>query len=167
MQILIASSEAVPYIKTGGLGDVAGNLTLQFAKHRHQVCLVLPLYQEIDREAFGLKKIDKTMNVVMGDCTISCQVWKQKPTQNVTVYFIDQSGFFDRTPIYDHEGTPYYDNGARFSFFSKAVLDLAIFLNFKPDILLCNDWQTAIVPYYLKAWGWEGDFFNEMRRDIY
>ena len=157
MKILITSSEAVPFVKTGGLGDIVGVLTRELAKKKHKVKLVLPLYSAIDRSRFQLKETQPRMNVKMGDTTLSCRVWQLKTAEPYEIYFIEYNFYFSRNSIYGENNSAYLDNGKRFAFFSKAALELAIKLNFKPDIVHANDWQTALVCYYLKTW--EADSF--------
>lgn len=161
MRILIASSEAVPYVKTGGLGDIAGTLAKRLAQRDHSVCLVIPLYRVIDREQLDLKIDVSTLNVIMGNSTIQCRVWKKEDDSGLTVFFIEYDYFFNRSSLYGDYSVSYDDNGARFAFFSKAVLDLAISIDFQPEIIHANDWQTALIPYYLKAWNWENDIFKK------
>jgi starch synthase len=161
LKILISTSEAVPYIKTGGLGDVAGTLATHFADAGHKVVMVLPLYQKVDKKKFGIRPVD-VMKIQMGDALLSCRLWKNTTVKekNLEVYFIEHNEFFDRDPIY-HDGVDsYVDNGSRFSFFSKACLDVAIKLKFQPDIVHCSDWQTSLIPFFLKTWTWEKGFFD-------
>ncbi len=161
MRILITSPEAVPYVKTGGLGDVTGNLAIQLAQSGHEVVLALPYYKSIEFKPKKLKKAIYTLQVSMGDTELSCAVWEKKSDENLTVLFVENDFYFDRSPIYDDGTDAYDDNGARFAFFSKASLDLCIELKFQPNIALCNDWQTALIPYYIKSWGWNSDYFKK------
>ncbi|MBU2647436.1 glycogen synthase GlgA [bacterium] len=161
MNILIASSEAVPFIKTGGLGDIVGTLTQQLAARNHHVKLILPLYSTIDRSQFQMVEKISIMKVQMGTVSMSCRVWQLTTDAAYEVYFIEYNEYFARSSVYGDNNAAYADNGKRFSFFSKAVLELAIQLEFRPDIVHVNDWQTAILCYYLKTWKWEKDFFNK------
>jgi len=160
MNILIISSEAVPYIKTGGLGDVAGTLAIKLSDRGHSVRLVLPLFRDIDKKRYNLKIILPSLDVTMGDVVMKCRVWESIHSECLQVYFIEYNEYFDRSPIYDDGKHEYRDNGARFAFFSKAALELSLYLKFKPHIAHCNDWQTALVGYYLKAWRWPKNFFK-------
>lgn len=162
MNILVVSSEAVPYVKTGGLGDVAGTLAEEFAEKGDRVRMVLPFYKEIREKKYDdIEVLIPSLTVPMGDCVLHCRIWERRHDSGLRVYFIEHDEFFNRDPIYDDGDQEYSDNGARFAFFSKASLELAIELNFKPDIVQCNDWQTALVPYYLKCWGWDNrNFFK-------
>lgn len=160
MNILIASPEAVPFVKTGGLGDIVGAMTQELANRNHQVKLVLPLYSAIDRSTFRLKKTIEMMNVEMGNTTLSCRVWEADNGFMFDTYFIEYNQYFSRAELYGENNEAYLDNGRRFAFFSKAVLELAIQQEFKPDIIHVHDWQTAVIPYYLKTWKWETPIFD-------
>lgn len=161
MNILIASSEAVPFVKTGGLGDIVGAMAHGLAERKHRVKLVLPLYGTIDRTQFKLKRSIELMNVEMGNTTLSCRVWELDKSTLYDAYFIEYNQYFARPTLYGENNTAYLDNGKRFTFFSKAVLELAVQLEFKPDIVHVNDWQTAVIPYYIKTWDWKNRFFED------
>jgi starch synthase len=160
MNLLIVSSEALPYAQTGGLGDVVSVMTHELAARNHHVKLILPLYRSIDRSLFKLKKSIEMMNVEMGNTTLSCRVWQLDNDEPHDVYFIEYNHYFDRKSLYGDDNEAYLDNGKRFAFFSKAALEVAVQLNFKTDVVHANDWQTAIVSYYLKTWNWENGFFD-------
>ncbi|MBT3225761.1 MAG: glycogen synthase [Deltaproteobacteria bacterium] len=159
MKILIASSEAVPYVKTGGLGDVVGILPHELSIRDHTVKLVLPLYSSIERSKFQLKELIPLMNVTMGNTTLSSRVWQLETSEPYDVYFIEFNHYFSRSSIYGDNNSAYLDNGKRFAFFSKAALELTKQLDFRPDVVHANDWQTAMVCYYLKTW-WGNSFFK-------
>lgn len=161
MNILLVTSESVPYIKTGGLGDVSGNLAEYLSLHGHDVNLVLPLYSTISPKAYNLKLAVPMLHVQMGDAVLSCQVWKAERNDHLNVYFIEHNEYFDRNPIYDDGKNAYFDNGIRYAFLSKASLELSRAIGFKPDIVQCNDWQTALISYYLKTWRWGDNFFQD------
>ncbi len=160
MKILITASEAVPYIKTGGLADVTGTLAVELAKARHEVILALPLYQQIDKEKWGLELAVDFLGVKMGDSELYGRVWKKKVLSKLTVIFIEYDRYFDRNPIYNDGAKDYYDNGSRFAFLSKAALDACVSMDFQPDVVHANDWQTALMPYYVKTWNFPNGFFD-------
>lgn len=159
-RILIASSEAVPFIKTGGMGDVCGALPKALKKLGHDVRLVLPRYWAIGREKWGLTPLLSPMGVQMGDRTVWCAVFEGR-SDGVPVYFIDHENYFGRSGLYDDGKWEYFDNAERFGFFSKACLQLCRDLNFKPDIVHANDWQTALIPAYLKISYPNDPFFRD------
>lgn len=156
MKILMVSSEAVPYVKTGGLGDVVGTLAHQLSLHGHNITLMLPFYRSIRENSskLGLVPHKKTLSVAMGNSILNARVWQTSRSEFFQVFFIEFNDFFDRHAIYGENGKAYDDNGRRFSFFSKAALQIAIDFNIDPEIIHANDWQTALVPYYLKTWHW-------------
>jgi starch synthase len=149
MKILFAASEAAPFSKTGGLADVAGSLPPALAGLGHEVALVMPRYRQVDIAANKLKRI-ATFHVPLGDWQERCDVLRGRTAGNVTVYFINRNIYFDRPGLYTSGQADYPDNAARFIFFSRSVLELCIALDFRPDIIHCNDWQTGLVPLYLR-----------------
>ncbi|MEL7649680.1 MAG: glycogen synthase GlgA [Sedimentibacter sp.] len=146
IKILYAASEAAPFIATGGLGEVAGSLPKALSEKYSDdidIRVILPLYQEItDRSGFEF----------VGKATVPlawrqqyCGIFKKK-TDGVTYYFVDNEYYFKRNECYGH-----YDDGERFAYFSKAVLNVLPMLDFIPDVIHCNDWQTSLLPVYLKT----------------
>ncbi len=150
MNILIACSEAVPYAKTGGLADVTGALLTEFRRQRLKATLFLPLYRGI-RERFSLFSTGKTVNVRMGDSIYSGRLWKKGRAVTPEAYFIECDVLFDRPELYGTAEGDYPDNDLRYIFFSRAVLEACIALDVRPDIIHCNDWQTCMIPLYLKT----------------
>lgn len=161
MKILFVSSESVPFVKTGGLGDVVGTLTKELPRFDHETALVMPLYSQIDREKYKLKVALDSMGVQMGNCTEWCRVWETDMLAPAKIYFIEHESYFGRDRLYDDGKNAYYDNGIRFGFLSKASLQVAIDLNFQPDIVHCSDWQTAITPFFIKCWQWPDNYFKD------
>ncbi len=149
MKILFAASEAAPFAKTGGLADVAGSLPPALADLGHDVSVVMPRYRQVDVDAYKLKPVASFV-VPLGTWRERCDVLKGKMGRNVTVYFINKDVYYDRPELYGTARADYADNAERFIFFSRAVLELCIALNLRPDIVHCNDWQTGLVPLYLK-----------------
>lgn len=159
-KILIASSEAVPFVKTGGMGDVCGALPKVLKQLGHDVRLVLPRYWCIGKEKYNLKTRLLSMGVPMGDRTVWCSVMEGQ-TDGVPVYFIDHENYFGRAGLYDDGKWEYPDNADRFAFFSKACLQLCRDINFQPDIVHANDWQTSLLPAYIKIWYLNDPFFKD------
>ncbi|MFH1664791.1 MAG: glycogen/starch synthase, partial [Candidatus Omnitrophota bacterium] len=157
--ILIAASEAVPFCKTGGLADVCGALPKALKKLGHDARLVLPRYWGIDHDRYNLTLALAPMGVPMGDRTVWCAVLEGE-VDGVPVYFIDHEGYFGRPGIYDDGKREYDDNAERFGFFSRACIQLCRDLRFRPDIIHCNDWQTALIPAYLKILDKDDPFFS-------
>lgn len=143
MNILFASSEVAPFIKTGGLADVAGSLPQALAAGGHDVRVILPLYEGISPEWKSQMTYLFNFHVTLAWRTPYCGIFELKK-DGVTYYFVDNEYYFKRAQIYGH-----YDDGERFAFFSRAVVECAGYLDFQVDILHCNDWQTALAPIYL------------------
>jgi starch synthase len=150
MKVLFAASEVAPFATTGGLADVAGSLPLALAALGHDVRIVLPRYRQVDREAFGLKHA-ATFFVPLSSWKERCDILTGTLGKNVTMYFINKDIYFDRPGLYGTPKGDYADNAERFIFFSRAIPELCRVLNFKPDIIHCNDWQTGLVPLYVRT----------------
>jgi starch synthase len=166
MKILMATSEAVPFAKTGGLADAVSALSLALAKLGHEIRIVLPRYYNIDRTELEL--LEGELGVPLGGIEEWSAVYttehpgssKKSP---VRIYFIDHEIYFGRDGIYGTPSDPdFLDNPRRFTFFSRAVFQLCRKIGWFPDILHAHDWPTAIVPVFLKFWerplGIEGEF---------
>jgi starch synthase len=150
MRIVIAASEGVPFAKTGGLADVTGTLLKELRKKNHKASLMIPLYPEIKKK-WNLFSTGKIISVVMGDMVIKGHILASDNTKNPEVYFIECDTLYDRPELYGTSDGEYSDNAIRFLFFSRAVLETCISLNIVPDVIHCNDWQTAMIPLYLKV----------------
>ena len=144
MKILYATSEAVPFIKTGGLADVAGSLPPALAEEGAEVAVILPLYQKV-KEKFG----DQLQFLCYDFVDLAwrhsyCGLFSMEK-DGVTWYFVDNEQYFSRPNLYGYD-----DDGERFGFFSRAVIQMLPHMKFWPDVIHCNDWQTALIPIYLK-----------------
>lgn len=142
MKIMYVSSEVAPFVKTGGLGDVAGSLPRALAAKGHEVVVFCPLYSAIGAEWRAKMTFVKNAYVQLAWRNQYCGVFEYR-SDGVTYCFIDNEYYFSRTQIYGE-----YDDAERFAFYSKAVLEILPDLDFRPDIIHCNDWQTALVPVY-------------------
>jgi starch synthase len=153
MKILFASSEAHPMIKTGGLADVAGSLPRAIRKLRHDIRIVIPAYQSVLKQTgkytlvahLDLEGVKQPVRILAG----------RLPDSTVTVYLVDSPEHFDRAgnPYTMKQGSAWPDNAERFTAFCRAIEALALNaadLNWQPDIVHCNDWQTALVPPLLQ-----------------
>ena len=139
MKILYTASESVPFLKTGGLADVAGSLPGELKKAGCDIRLVMPLYSRIPQ-------IYKDKMEKIGEFYVDMG-WRRQYAgvleyvhQGVIYYFIDNEYYFKRASVYGE-----YDDGERFIFFSKAATILPRYLSFKPDIIHSNDWHTGLV----------------------
>ena len=150
MNLLIACSEAMPYAKTGGLADVTGALLKEFRKQRMNASLILPLYAVI-KQRFKPVRTGKTVTVPMGNFEIEGAIWAADNGKHPEALFIECDAFFARPELYGTGEGDYTDNALRYIFFSRAVLEACLVLGMSPDIIHCNDWQTGMIPLYLKT----------------
>ena len=143
MNILFAASELAPFIQTGGLADVAGSLPKHLAAQGHDVKVILPLYEGIGPEWRKQMKFLLHFNVRVAWRNPYCGLFELR-RDNVSYLFVDNEYYFKRAAIYGH-----YDDGERFTYFSRAIVETPAHLDWHPDVIHCNDWQTALVPIYL------------------
>ncbi|MGC8811179.1 MAG: glycogen synthase, partial [bacterium] len=151
MRILFASPEAVPFVKTGGLGDVSGALPRALAKLGAEVFLILPKYRQVEEKKFSLKKTGQIVKVLLGGKTEVGEIWTTELAPNCQVLFVQQDKYYDRDYLYTTPSGDYEDNAERFIFFSRAILEAALVLEIKPDVIQCNDWQTGLTPVYRRT----------------
>ena len=150
LSVTIVSSEVEPYAKTGGLADVVGSLPIALKNAGVDVRIVMPRYRVIDIDKYHLKK-EQILEVPISSRLEPCTVYSAVHNNNIPIYFIDQPSYFDRDELYCSKSGDYPDNAERFIFFMRAVLELLIAMNLKTDIIHTNDWQTALIPVYLKT----------------
>lgn len=162
MKVLFAASEAAPFAKTGGLADVAGSLPRAIASLGHEVRVVIPYYRQVARYASELRHV-ATFLVPLGTWKERCDVLEGKMGGDVIVYFIKKDIYYDRPELYQTGQADYPDNAERFIFFSRAVLELCGAVGYRPDIIHNNDWQTGLVPLYLKTLYRHNDSLNRTR----
>jgi starch synthase len=157
--ILFASSECVPFIKTGGLADVAGSLPKYFDKEKYDVRVVLPKYncmyqkwkdmlEYVDHFYMNLAGQDRYVGI------LRCEY------DGVQFYFIDNEYYFNGYAPY--EGDPKW-NIEKFAFFSKAVLSILPVIGFRPDLIHCHDWQTGLIPVYLDNFRYLGEYYRGIK----
>ncbi|MGZ9034051.1 MAG: glycogen synthase, partial [Rhodospirillales bacterium] len=154
LKIAVLASEAVPFVKTGGLADVAGGLPKALCALGHDAIVILPRYSQIDGPKFNLHPFFAPLGVWMGNTEEWCAVQKTI-RDGVQFYFIESDKYFNRFGLYHNEELDKYgDNGRRFGFFTRAALQLCRDMGFAPDIVHAHDWPTALAPAYLKVWHW-------------
>ena len=153
LKVLFVASEVAPFRKTGGLADVAGVLPRSLQQRGIDVRVVMPLYQGIPWS--DLERLEGTLSVPMyfGQARAGLRLGKL-PNSDVPIYFVEYNRFFDRPHLYGPPGQAYSDNLERFSFFSRACLEVCKTIGFIPDIVHANDWQTALVPVYVNTVEW-------------
>ncbi|MCL2276795.1 MAG: glycogen synthase [Treponema sp.] len=168
MKILMVASEAVPWVKTGGLADMVSALSISLANLGHDVRIVVPRYYSIDRSCLEL--LPGAMGTPMGGgieewSAVYTTVMPGTESNPVKVYFIDHEIFFGRDGVYGSQAeTDFKDNSRRYFFFCRAVFQLCRKIKWYPDVLHAHDWPTAPAPVYLKfaerARGSAGEFKN-------
>ena len=151
MKILFCASEALPFASTGGLGDVLGSLPSAISERGHDVRVIIPLYSKIPHTFREKMKKECEFTVYLAWRSLYCGIFSLKK-DGVTYYFVDNEYYFKRNSLYGE-----YDDGERFAFFSMATLEAMKYIDFYPDILHANDWQTALSVVYL------GRFFKWRR----
>lgn len=152
MFILTATSEAVPFCKTGGLGDVCGSLPREVARLGHRAAVVLPAFRQVLASGQPFEVTGIKLALRIGRKTVKGEVFKSHlPDSDVPVYLIRQDEYFNRPELYRQEGADYYDNCERFTFFCRAVMELIPWLDARPDVLHCNDWTSGLIPAYLRT----------------
>ena len=161
MKILLATSEAVPFAKTGGLADVCGALPLELARLGHEPTLIMPAYRQVFQAGLPIEPVGGPLEIRVGQKTVSGRLLRgflptgtsiagKSPAPPVPVYFIEQAQYFDRDYLYGSGLQDYRDNCERFVFFSRAVLDVIGRLGLGVDVLHVHDWETGLIPAYLK-----------------
>ena len=154
LRILMAASEAGPYVRTGGLGDVMGALPAALAARGHDVKVILPRYSTIDgrRHRFSLL-LDDVPVPDGGEMSHASIERAGDSARGVEYLFVGHSDYFGRAGLYvdPKTGADFRDNHLRFAFFSRAVLELTRTLDWRPDVIHVHDWQTGLVPAYLRV----------------
>lgn len=147
LKILMPSAEIAPFAKVGGLADVVGSLPPALKKLGIDIRLVMPLYGSIDKTKFKLRKLHEGIKISSAHKREKINLWKSNlPGSDVIVYFIESPKYFKFKDVYLKE-----DNAERFLFFSLASLCISITEKFRPDIVHCHDFHTALIPDLLKV----------------
>lgn len=156
-KILYVVTECQPFVATGGLADVAGSLPKAIAGLNMDIRVIMPLYGSI-------KDIYRQDFEFLGNFTVHLS-WRQEYcglfryySEGVTYYFVDNERYFKRDNLYG-----YFDDGERFAYFCKAVVEALPHLDFFPDIIHCNDWQSALVPVYVKTGDWQDNRYRQIK----
>ncbi|MDR1564558.1 MAG: glycogen synthase GlgA [Oscillospiraceae bacterium] len=142
MKVLYVASEAQPLAASGGLADVAGSLPHALRQRLIGCRIVMPLYEKISEEARAQMRFITSISVPVAWRRQYCGIFELK-SGGITYYLLDNQYYFKRNELYGH-----YDDAERFAFFSRAVLEMLPHIEFKPDIIHANDWQSALVPIY-------------------
>ena len=167
-KICYVASEVAPFVKTGGLADVAYALPVALKELEQDIRLMMPKYRIINERKFVLRDVIRLreVKVSLDDLTRTASGKTAfLPNSKVHVYFLFIPELFDRKGIYadPESGQDYPDNAERFAYFSKAVLETLKLLYWQPDIIHCHEWQTALIPFYLKTYYQTDEFFQNTR----
>jgi len=155
VRVLFAVSECVPFIKSGGLADVAGSLPKELKKQGTDVAVIMPKYQDIPAHLLANIKKRCYFFVPIGWRNQYCGI-EELEVDGITFYFIDNEWYFKRSGLYG-----YGDDGERFAFFNRAVLESLPYLADYPDIIHCHDWHTAMIPFLLNVdYKWKKEYSN-------
>jgi starch synthase len=150
MNILLASSEAVPFAKTGGLADVAGALPKALKKLGADVRLILPKHKGVEEKGFPLTYPGHRISCSVSQRMVDAEIVESN-YDGIPVYLVDKDEYYYRDNLYSTQDGDYLDNAERFIFFSKSIIESVKVTGFVPDVIHCNDWQTALVPAFLKT----------------
>ncbi len=160
MKVLYCTSEARPFAATGGLADVAGSLP-QALRQRLVGCrVVMPLYEDIPQNLREGMRFLTSLSVPVAWRRQYCGIFEAR-SGGVIYYFVDNQYYFKRHGLYGH-----YDDAERFAFFSRAILEMLPYIDFKPDIIHCNDWQTSMVPTYYSIFYANNDWYRGIKTVI-
>ncbi|HEX7446934.1 MAG TPA: glycogen/starch synthase, partial [Pirellulales bacterium] len=152
MNILLAASEAVPFAKTGGLADVVAALPAALERLGHRAVVFLPGYRGALGGGQAIEPTHVRVSVPIGSKTVEGTLLKSRlPDSQVDVYFIKQDEYYLRDELYGVNGSDYVDNCERFVFFCRAVLEAVRQLSLRIDVVHAHDWQTGLIPAYLKT----------------
>ena len=151
MRVLIASSEIVPFAKTGGLADVTGALAKALRRIGVEADCVLPLYRSVDRSRFPLTPAGASVRVPLGHREETGTIEESDGANGVRAFLVRNDRYFDREFFYGTKEGEYADNCERFTFFCRAVMEWLVRTRRSYDVLHCNDWQTALIPAYART----------------
>ncbi|WNQ09208.1 glycogen synthase GlgA [Paenibacillus aurantius] len=157
MKLLFAASEAVPFVKSGGLADVIGSLPRALQEQGVEVRVILPKYEDIPEKFRSEMKLVKTFSVYVGWREQYCGL-QELEVDGIHYYFIDNEFYFRRKGLYG-----YGDDAERFVFFSRAVCEALPHLGFDAEILHCHDWQTGLIPFILDAHYRHNPYYQPIR----
>lgn len=157
MKVLYAASEAYPFAMSGGLADVAGSLPKALRRRLIGCRVVMPLYSTISEELKNNMSFITHITVPVAWRRQYCGIFEAK-VDGVIYYLLDNQYYFKRDGLYG-----FYDDAERFAFFSRAVLEILPHIDFKPDVIHCNDWQTAMTPVYLDRYYAHDPFYSDIK----
>lgn len=157
MKVLFASSEALPFAASGGLAEVAGSLPKALRKRVIGARIVLPLYEDVPEELRAEMHFVTSISVPVSWRRQYCGIFEAR-RDGVIYYLLDNQYYFKRAGLYGH-----YDDAERFAFFSRAVLEMLPVINFKPDIIHANDWQSGLIPIYFSMFYAQNEWYQGIK----
>jgi starch synthase len=151
MRILIATPEANPFARTGGLAEVVSCLACALIRLGHQVSVVMPLYRQVREAGRTILPTGQTLSIPLSFKTLQAEIHQAEVSPGLTFYFIGQDALFNREGLYGTAYGDFEDNAERFIFFSRAVAEMIEALELDLDVCHCQEWQTGLVPVYLRT----------------
>ena len=168
LKIWYVSPEVYPFAKTSILGDVTGSFPKSIKTRNHEIRVIMPKYKTINERKYILREVIRLRDIpvtIDGETKTVNVKSAFLPDSKVQIYFVEIQDYFGRVGLYadNKTGKEYTDNAKRFAFFCKAALETLKILSWKPDIIHCNDWQTAFVPIYLRTTYKDDDFLQQIK----
>ncbi len=151
MRILIATPEANPFARTGALAEVVSALACALTRLGHQVMVVMPLYRQVQEEGRTYVSTGQTLSIPLSFKNLEAEIFQTEIAPGLTFYFIGQDALFNREGLYGTAYGDFEDNAERFIFFSRAVVEMIEALQLDLDVCHCQEWQTGLVPVYLRT----------------
>ena len=156
LKVLFVASEGVPFAKTGGLADVVGTLPYALQELGVEVKVLMPYYGAVKQGKVPTTRVAENLEVTLPDPLNQTFDLMAPESPDYPFWFVGRDEFYERSQLYGTPKGDYFDNLERFAFFSAAVLPICREMEFKPDVIHCHDWQSCLVPVYLKNhWAWE------------
>jgi len=151
MRILIVTPEANPFARTGGLAEVVSALACALTRLGHQVMVAMPLYRQVREAGQTLLSTGQALTVPLSFKNLTAEIYQTELSNGLTFYFIGQDALFNREGLYGTAYGDFEDNAERFIFFSRAVVEMIEALKLDLDVCHCQEWQTGLIPVYLRT----------------
>ena len=151
MRILMVTPEANPFARTGGLAEVVSALAYALTRLGHQVMVAMPLYRQVREAGVSIFSTGQTLSIPLSFKNLPAEIYQTELSPGLTCYFIGQDGLFNREGLYGTSYGDFEDNAERFIFFSRAVVEMMEALQLDLDVCHCQEWQTGIIPVYLRT----------------
>jgi starch synthase len=151
LRVLYLSPEVAPFAKTGGLADVAGSLPKTLKAVGCDIRLAMPYYRTAKKGNLKARRLFQDVEISLFGETLRDDIFSSKAGGGIPLYLINKDEYFDREYLYGTSKGDYFDNAERFVYFCRMALLLCKRLDFQPHVVHCNDWQTALIPVYLRT----------------